>query len=240
MPPGAKVLDSKTVACLVALKEALSTHQIIRENVDQENINVVDETINNKVDLRYLTFFITITNRCLGVGRWCLHHNHVVDDLILDEDLPALIAHVKRGRQNCIEIFDNPDLSQEEVLVVRKELEREYKAVQSAINNYNGTDAIVPTLVRNCYQTICFTEEGSDRPFSMERKIAVFDNPPGDKTPIMCCFDVVELVGLVADNVSINKCTKRPFGPKVREYVEERFSKELAMTRRYHRWLDEE
>lgn len=239
-------VSAKEIACVMVLKDALLSHRLIKENIEDEALESMAREVCAHINEDYLTFFVIITDRNMAIGRWCLINNHIVDDLVTAGDVQGLIEHIKRGRANCPEILDNSELTDEQYRALVDELKLQRKSIQSAIANYRGDETkIVPDLMKQAYHTVCVSEQKGLASFSYDRQAPIFDHPPGDVTPIKCCFDIVQLVAIVDKSTRegktrvINPCTRRPFDPSVFDHVRRKYGKELAMMSRYHSWLAE-
>lgn len=257
-----QVVPAQTRACLKAIVESLNTHRELKNA--QSHIKQAADEICNNVSVELAAFFATITHRGLGVGRFCLIHNHQIDDIVLQADWPTLIEHVKQGRESCVEIYDNPALMIEDLSIIKKHLFDEYSAVLSALKNYKSGGPEVPilpclqnsefdmvqdnghfstffSLTEQCHETICMASGKIPQPMDVVRSKRVIDQAEGDLTPEIYCYDLLELLEDLSSEdpqERINRHSKLPFDPLLSKELMLRYAKELKMMKRYHEWVD--
>jgi len=99
------------------------------------------------------------------------------------------------------------------------------------------------TLATKCYDEVCFqdakileddhvraTMSKYEKPSS---SVFTVDKPPSTNTPQVFCFNTLDLISAVTDNIPINPKTGEPFSPYSLQIINKRFHKEIAMFRRY-------
>jgi hypothetical protein len=243
----------KVQACINAIKESLESHRELAR-VKSDKIHDVAVRICNTFDIRSIAFFVTITHLCMGVGRFCLIHNHKVDDYILSESPGAiddLLVWIRQGNLMCVEVFKNPHLDPEDLAIIEHHLVQEFNTVHSAILNYTEQgygEKIMPcrdgrnSLVESCHGTVCQASGYDPVPLDVNRKIDIIDTVRGSYLPTLFSYDVLDLVhDLLPDQpeARINRFSKLPFAQDLSQDLCKKYSRERAMVRRYHQWGSE-
>src|SRR4029079_13686149 len=83
----------------------------------------------------------------IGIGRYAVTHNHIVDRAVSDNNWVLLIKEVNKGRQAFQELYDNILLSEEDKNRIIALLDLELATLMSVVNNYN-VNTTVPLLSR--------------------------------------------------------------------------------------------
>lgn len=262
-------VPAKIRACIKALSESLSTHRELK--VSQKRINEVISAICEKLDLKRVALLATITHRYMAVGRFCLIHNHQMDLWINDENnsdsISQILSWVLKGKKMCVEIFENSNLSPENVSKFKDMLVREFQTVQTAILNYSDlgkSDRIMPCLkesecrpdaeltskgikyqgprsmVENCHGSVCIANGHDVEPLNINRSITFIDHHPGFYIPTIHTYDLLELIhDILPENYldRINRYSNKHFNKEVSEELRARYDREICLILRYHDWL---
>jgi len=114
--------------------------------------------------------------------------------------------------------------------------------LQSKINREDGVIHMA-FLVTKCYEEVCFQDakilEDDLVRASMSKyektpgSIYTVDKPIDSNTPQVYCFDTIDLIVAVTEDIPINPKTNQPFSEYALKLINQRFHKEIAMYRRY-------
>lgn len=245
--------SASQIALCRSIKEALLTHYNLK---DIDLTEAVDHIYNSGVSDDILILFATISHRWMGIAKYCLIHNHLVDIYVQARNWKALTKHLQQGKEMAAEIYDNQFLSPEEALALKWRLRHEFLAVKSAIQSYapslNTTAAshILPrpyqqgdedrekqSLTEKCFGGICRIEGQMEIPLEVVRKRYILDRKAGDVTPISYCYDILELLADVLEDQ--NRYAMRSFDPQLKAELCQTYASELAMLKKYHEWLEQ-
>lgn len=171
-----------------------------------------------------VVLFATITHRGMGIGRFCLIHNHQVDTFVLEQQWDLLRAEAAKAKEQCVEIYHNALLSDSQQHSLKKQLMAEFTAVKSALSNYSlgqpellmpctdwrkeevflldqdqtgtqGHQLEIASLTERCHETICLAAgQVGAAPLDVTRTLYLLDRPQQDITPIQYCYDLLELL----------------------------------------------
>jgi len=242
-----EAVDGCLLGRMKAITEALETHELLvsHPNLIRQAVRIL---CGSELEPDLLDFFTTVTHRFMGVGRFCLIHNHIVDDLILKQRWDELIDHVMKGREVCVEIYDPKAMSIKESTELKQRLSLEFQAVSTAISNYgsdNHDSRILPvkdceddtSLAGVCYTKICVASGHMSTPMDVTREKRILERRQGEITPMLYCYDLLDLLHDVAIGPGLNRYSGRQFDSSLVEELKTRYDKEIKMMQRYDRWL---
>ena len=261
----AAAIPAQAQACMKAIKESIGSHNV---SLKPGTVHEFASKICQNFDVKRIALFCAISHRCMGIGRFCLIHNHKLDVWLEEgnaESLEKLLAWIRKGRQMCTEIFDNAQLTPEEVAALKNELVTEYNSVRAAIVNYNDSgkdEPLMPckkpssaymafdgirytgerSMVEKCHGTVCSASGSFPAPLNLNRIIFLIDHPPDRIVPTLYDYDQLELLcDLVPENPSerINRFSGKSFRSDSAESIRNSHMKEIKMIKRYHIWLEE-
>ena len=102
----------------------------------------------------------------------------------------------------------------------------------------------VTLLATRCYEEVCIqdaTIRREDAPRALMAKsekpaenVYTVDKAPGEISPSVYCFNTLDLMNAMMVNPPINPKTSKPFSDYSVHVINQRFSKELALYRRYY------
>lgn len=108
----------------------------------------------------------------------------------------------------------------------------------------DGKVTHVTMLATRCYEDVCIqdaTIRREDAPRALMAKsekpaenVYTVDKAPGEISPSVYCFDTLDLMNAMMSNPPINPKTSNPFSDYSVRIINQRFSKELALYRRYY------
>lgn len=261
----ALAIPASVQACVKAIKESLSSHSV--SNINPDLLHTLATKICQSFDVKRIALFCTISHRCMGIGRFCLIHNHKLDTWLEKgdaESIEELLIWLRKGRQMCVEIFDNNRLTKDEMLALKDELISEYNSVHTAILNYNdlGKDSpLMPcknpitasmssdgikyigerSMVEQCHSTVCSASGNFPTPLKLNRKIFLVDHPHDQHVPTLYTYDQLDLLhDLLPDNPAerINRFSKVPFRSDIADDLRTKHTKEIKILQCYHAWLE--
>lgn len=212
-----------------------------------------------------VVLFATITHRGMGIGRFCLIHNHQVDTFVLEQQWDLLRAEAAKAKEQCVEIYHNSLLTESQQHALKKQLMAEFTAVKSALANYSlgqpqplmpctdwrkeellvldrdGHRMEIASLTEHCHETICLAAgQVGASPLDVTRTLYLLDRPQQDITPIQYCYDLLELLHDLSGPVPArNRYSGEPFDPVLEKELRHRYEVQLGMMARYHQWLDD-
>lgn len=262
----ALAIPARVQACMKAIKESIGSHAGI--SVKSDIVHHFATVICQNFDVKRIALFCAISHRCMGVGRFCLTHNHKLDTWLEKgdaESLEKLLAWIRKGRQMCVEIFANTNLTVDEIDSLKSELVSEYNSVHTAILNYNdlGKDApLMPcrkpvtatitaegiryngerSMVEQCHGTVCSASGNFPTPLNLNRKIFLTDHPADQMIPTIYTYDQLELLHDLlpeAPAERINRFSKKPFRSEAIDAIRLKHMKEIKMLKYYHAWLEQ-
>lgn len=242
-----EAVDGCLLGRMKALTEALETHGLL---VSHPNLirQAVKALCASDLEPDLIDFFATVTHRHMGIGRFCLIHNHIVDDLILASKWDQLVDHARKARDVCVEIYDTNTFTPEESAELKQRLILEFQAVSAAISNYGIDDRnvrILPikdcgegsSLAQVCYTKICVASGHLSTPMDVDREKHVLERRAGEITPVLYCYDLLDLLHDLSMAGGKNRYSGRPFEPALAADLKIRYEKEIKMMRRYNEWL---
>lgn len=101
----------------------------------------------------------------------------------------------------------------------------------------------VAMLATKCYDEVCIQdakilEDDQVRAIMSQREktaesVYTVDKPQNSSTPQVYCFNTIDLIAAMTDDIPINPKSKEPFSDYALKVIRQRFNKEISMYRRY-------
>lgn len=101
----------------------------------------------------------------------------------------------------------------------------------------------IAVLATKCYDEVCIQdakilEDDQVRAIMSQREktsesVYTVDKPQNSSTPQVYCFNTIDLITAMTDDIPINPKSKEPFSDYALKVIRQRFSKEISMYRRY-------
>lgn len=101
----------------------------------------------------------------------------------------------------------------------------------------------VAMLATKCYDEVCIQdakilEDDQVRAIMSQREktaesVYTVDKPQNSSTPQVYCFNTIDLIAAMNDDIPINPKSKEPFSDYALKVIRQRFNKEISMYRRY-------
>ena len=117
-----------------------------------------------------------------------------------------------------------------------------YQAIETNISRERGT-ANLTTISSKCYDEVCLEDSqmvNTDKVWATVAKyesppttVQTVDTPSSYSTPMIYCFELLDLLNAITEDPPINPQSQEPFSPMSLALIKRRFSKEIAMYRRY-------
>jgi hypothetical protein len=184
-----------------------------------------------------LAKFLLHTYKLCNTGRFALTFNSNLDIYIKNREIESiqLLANMAE-RDAFIELYENPLLGQEDRNVIYDMYKREYMSMLNTIEYAISTGKSFDFLYPKCYEGIVSYETsdvtgGYQIPtLSYISEIDIQDNNRLNK---VYCFDLMELIETMAEGNRINKFTGKSFNPRVYDLINQKYSKEINMYKKY-------
>lgn len=219
------------------------------ENSDEENIITED----------HLVQFLVYTNQ-RGIGKFALIFNDKLDFAIISRDNIFLQQILFGPKEMFVELYDNPYLFTEDYDFMIRLISREMYAMTLLLKQFRekilnleiiddtcqskgeNQESIV-TIAAKCYDKVCLQDVKILESDSIRVEMSKYETLPNtvhtvDKsknsmTPQVYCFDTIELIASMTENIPVNSRTKEPFSEYSLKVIGRRFHKEIALYRRY-------
>lgn len=213
------------------------------ENSDRDDI-ITEE---------HLVQFLVYTNR-RGIGKFALIFNDRLDFAIISRDNIFLQQILFGPKEMFVELYDNPYLFTEDYDFIIRLISREMYAMtllltrlREKIMNLETIDGTcqesIESISAKCYDKVCLEDakilENDSIRVEMSKyetlpdTIRTVDKSKNSMTPQVYCFDTIELIASMTENIPVNSKTKEPFSEYSLKVIRERFRKEIALYRRY-------
>ena len=225
------------------------TYSRSEENSDRDDI-ITEE---------HLVQFLVYTNR-RGIGKFALIFNDRLDFAIISRDNIFLQQILFGPKEMFVELYDNPYLFTEDYDFIIRLISREMYAmtllltrlrekimnletINDTCQSKEENQESIESISAKCYDKVCLEDakilESDSIRVEMSKyetlpdTIHTVDKPKNSMTPQVYCFDTIELIASMTDNIPVNSKTKEPFSEYSLKVIRKRFRKEIALYRRY-------
>lgn len=232
------------------LNTVLKTH----ESLSNDDISFgINNILKLNLDDINMTKFLLHSYKSLNSGRFSLTYNKKLDEAIKSRNNILL-----PGDKDWPELYDNSELSSEDINTIEEMYNREYYAILNAIEksrcvinldeilqcdenktqvfNIDNKDIYYNSLYSKCYENICIQESiQKGKIISLNSnipKIAYVSDENKDKI-YKFCFPIMELIEQFAKNDYINHQNNERFSERTIEQILNKYRKEIAMYKRY-------
>lgn len=252
-----RTVPASVLICNKLVDQALRGHEVLSEEDIAFGANYVCSLGLNP---EKLALVLLMMSKHTNTGRFALSFNHELDNALKIRDV-AILRRILSGENYLVEIYDNPDLTETEKATIERMLAREYQAIRETLNQgepllargqLDPRDLLDPcpevegimaqvndhrvSLYTRCYDQVCLRETlpgGSQIP----SVIYTVDQPLGSAVPHTFCFETMELVAALVQEVPVNPVTRQPFSELALSLLLPRFAKEIKLYRRYLKQL---
>lgn len=230
-------VDCRSAASSLLLKSALGS---LAELYALPMSDVTDAygTLCISTDIRQFATFIALTDQCLSVAPYALLYNKHIAEAIRTHSYDVLYNMFKRGKLDVPEIFNNSELTPEEVDIITELLEFDIESIISYIQNYNpdldtqvyskeevytasDNEEVYTTneygsnrFLQKCRNAICYRENKPYIPIGQEPKIYTSIKEKDKLLSTIVCIDIRKALYMIASgsmelNENLSESLKR-------------------------------
>ena len=197
-----------------------------------------------------------------GICKFALIFNEELDTAIKSRDDVTFKRILLGPKEMFVELYDNTFLSTEDRDFIIRLIARESFSLMSALEllkkkileplpyednldfslHPNCSDKFA-FLTNSCYEQVCiqdsqileddFARATMAKHEKTPQSVFTVDKSPSSKTPQVYCFNTLDLIASVTENIPINPKTGEPFSDYSIKIINQRFPKEINMYRRY-------
>ena len=197
-----------------------------------------------------------------GICKFALIFNEELDAAIKARDDATFKRILLGPKEMFVELYDNTFLSTEDRDFIIRLIARESFSLMSALEllktkildsrpeendldfsrDPNCYDRFA-FLTSTCYEQVCiqdsqileddFARATMAKHEKTPQSVFTVDKSPSSETPQVYCFNTLDLIASVTENIPINPKTGEPFSDYSIKIINQRFTKEINMYRRY-------
>ena len=171
--------------------------------------------------------FLTYCNKN-GICKLALTFNTELVNAVRTGNITSLNNLLSNPKSMFVELYDNQYLSILDREFLQHLVEKEIFSMSMMFNTNNS--------FARCYSQVCMKDgdiKGILSQHEIIPKTVTTIDKPGCLSPQIYCFDTIVLLDAITNKVPINPISKQPFSNYSLQLITKRFSKEIAMYRRY-------
>lgn len=239
-------MTKEEIVCYYLIVYVLQSHK----ELSKQDVEFMVNYIVTHYSINYFTYdqiimFIVYCNK-RGTCKFALLFNDSVDNAIRTRNIKIIDNLITEPKEKFIELYNNEYLTTEEKSFLLRMLSYEFYTFERLFDKLKEVEINKNNIINfgsDYYNEVCIYNSNNLENDVIIAEVSKFeltsnnvftiDKPDDSLIPYVYCFDLIELLDLLTNEIPYNPKSGKPFSSYTIRLVTQRFHKELAMYRKY-------